>query len=102
MMIETVKTVDLSDHATLMDCYTKLNVAFRKQKERIAELEAESKARLTDASTAWDLCETLRARIAELEAENRALRNEYKAVNQELTEMQGKYETARAALGEKE
>lgn len=35
---------------------------------RIAELEAESKARLTDASTAWDLCETLRARIAELEA----------------------------------
>ena len=41
---------------------------------RIAELEAESKARLTDASTAWDLCETLRARIAELEA---ALREAY-------------------------
>jgi len=34
---------------------------------RIAELEAESKARLTDASAAWDMCETLRARIAELE-----------------------------------
>lgn len=41
-MVETVKTVDLSDHATLMDCYLKLDAAFKKQKLRIAELEAEN------------------------------------------------------------
>ena len=39
MFKETVSTVDLSDHEVLMDCYMKLNAAFKKQKERIAELE---------------------------------------------------------------
>jgi len=40
MIEETIITVDLSDHNTLMECYVGLNKSFRKQKERIAELEA--------------------------------------------------------------
>ena len=54
MIEETIITVDLSDHATLMECYVGLNKSFRKQKERIAELEAALLpfAAIADESTA--------------------------------------------------
>lgn len=90
--------------------------ALEAQARRIAALEAESKARLTDASTAWDLCETLRARIAELEAALKPFADHADKINHELisaktvfearkghTLYYGDFRAARAAyLGEKE
>ena len=79
---------------SIYDCIDAAD-ALKAKDRRIEELE-----KMLALSLAVDV-DALKARIAELEAENRALRNEYKAVNQELTEMQGKYQTTRAALGEK-
>lgn len=49
-MSEIVKTVDLSDHATLMDCYTKLNETVRALR---AELAAEREKRITPSMRQW-------------------------------------------------
>lgn len=71
------------------------------QEKRIAELTGNREAWKGIQEGTAKILKEKEVRIAELEAENRALRNEYKAVNQELTEMQGKYETASAALEKK-
>jgi SMC interacting uncharacterized protein involved in chromosome segregation len=67
MAIKSAKYLSMSNPNWLAEYAAQIAIKADKLEKEIAKLNDESEARLLDASTAWDLCETMRIRIEELE-----------------------------------